>query len=216
MKNIYDVVKYFKELYRIINTKEEVFIENGNIHFPADPYFLMVASLTEVDSDELHFSKWAQTHSTTINIRDVFNLKAALKKNTKEITQDDDSYLIKYTDKETDSDVDFLCSNKNNKEYSETVKKVISIRKQFNKVFKVEPDFFTDEIFEIYLDGDKLTKEKTLDKILEIPTKKIQSLVKDAESVFIKITDKDEFGRRYVAVGSKNEFAELIQIFITI
>jgi hypothetical protein len=62
-----------------------------------------------------------------------------------------------------------------------------------------------------------LLPKKTHNKLLEIPSAKIEALQKDESTSYeISHSDRNALGQRYVAVKSKSEKLELTQIFNTI
>ena len=78
--------------------------------------------------------------------------------------------------------------------------------------------YFSDDIFTVYLDpSKKITQNRTSVKIIDIPTARIKSLIKDSKKELL-FSEIQENGQRFVAIKSSNEELqlELEQFFITI
>lgn len=227
MKNNFDVIKYFKEIYGIINIKNvvSVMMKDGVVYFPSDPFYLTYSRLFEVDDDVNHFSKWIQDKKTSMELPNLFELKGIRKKDVIDLVSMDKEYTIKYTTKDNEEEEKiFTCPELKELDkdlrsgFEQDVKKIKELEATLGDRINVPFDFFeNEEIFEVFLDKDKkIVKTRTPEKVLEIPTNKIVSLMKKPDEVFIRIGTRDELGRRCVAIGSKNSLVESTQLFITI
>ena len=227
MKNNFDVIKYFKEIYGIINIRNvvSVIIKDGVVYFPSDPFYLTYSRLFEVDDDVNHFSKWIQDKKTSMELPNLFELKGIRKKDVIDLVSTDKEYTIKYTTKENEEEVKtFTCPELKELDkdlrssFEQDAKKVKELEATLGERIDIPFNFFeNEEIFEVYLDeNNKIVKTRTPEKVLEIPTNKIVSLMKNPDEVFIRIGTRDELGRRCVAIGSKNSLVESTQLFITI
>jgi hypothetical protein len=137
----------------------------------------------------------------------------------------DKEYTIKYTTKDNEEEEKiFTCLELKELDkdlrsgFEQDIKKIKELEATLGDRINVPFDFFeNEEIFEVFLDEDnKIVKTRTPEKVLEIPTNKIVSLMKKPDEVFIRIGTRDELGKRCVAIGSKNSLVESTQLFITI
>jgi hypothetical protein len=214
-KEMFEVVKYFKDIYTTINMGEEVYLFNGNIFYKNDPYFLLYGELESNDANE--FTKWANGKAFTLKLSELNSLRECLKKNVISMNFNSDKFELKYKDK-SDTEIIFSCENKSNANYDEIVKKIKITESTMSKELPLKEDIFNSEILEIYLDDttNKITTERNKDKLLEVPTKRILSNQKNSLSRSIRFSDKDDSGKRFVRISSKSEKITLHQLYATI
>jgi hypothetical protein len=212
-KEMFEVIKYFKSIYTAINNDDEIYITNNKIVYRANPFYILYGELQNDESNE--FLKWIKDKSATIKISDLNELRVCLKKNVKNVVFDDKRFRVEYENKDS-IPLEFLCSNEINKEYDLIVKKINDITKQYIKEYSIEDSLFNEELFIAYLDKDlNITLDRTENKVVEIPGKRILSLQKNSEK-FLKISEKSEEGKRFVEISSKSDLLNLSQIFATI
>jgi len=211
-KEIFEVVKYFKSIYTAVNMADEFYIADNKIIYKANSFFIIYGELQNQENNP--FIQWVNGKTTVVKLSDLNSVRECLKKNVKSIETDKDKFLLKYTDKDG-NEKEFLCSNKINAEYQPVTEKIHNIQKSLTSEFKIDSKLFEEELLIVYLDGHNITTERTENKIVEIPSKRILSLQKGSET-YLKISEKDTDGKRFVQISSKNELLELAQIFATI
>lgn len=221
MKNNFAVIKYFKELYKTFKTSEEICITNGKMIFPKNQFYLMVGEIKVVDDDDDHFSKWVQEKTVLLNSDEVFRVKGTVGKNVNSIEHTDEEYVIDYKFREkdkTETDSVFKCKSGCEDAFSDISNKIEKIESKFTKEFTISDlDIFDVEILSLYLDEkDNLVTERSNKRLIDIPIKRLFSVLQDMTSAFVKISEIDDMNRRYIAVGSENEFAKITQIFLTV
>ena len=137
-----------------------------------------------------------------------------LKKNIKSITFDDYKFVIRYSNKE-DEDEEFICSNRNYVLFDQIVEKIDSLTPKLASEIKLDEKIFKENELIIYLKDNKITEERTENKLIEVPVKKVLSLQKNSD-IFFRYTDKDSYGKRYIEISSKSDQLILKQLFATI
>ena len=171
------------------------------------------------------FLSGSKTKRLQWNFQIFFELKGIRKKDVIDLVSTDKEYTIKYTTKDNEEEEKiFTCPELKELDkdlrsgFEQDVKKIKDLEATLGDRINVPFDFFeNEEIFEVFLDKDnKIVKTRTPEKVLEIPTNKIVSLMKKPDEVFIRIGTRDELGKRCVAIGSKNSLVESTQLFITI
>jgi sporulation protein YlmC with PRC-barrel domain len=214
-KEMFEVVKYFKSIYTTINNKTEKLLFAGStFYYEGNSHFLMFGRLKDQENND--FIKWSKDKNFEIKFSDVDSLRNCLKKNVVDLNFDTD-FLFKYKDKE-DNDREFLCSDVFLSEQNKNlVNKINTIESLLTHSTSLKyDDFVNKEIIELYLnENGTVSEERSSDKIVEIPFKRVQSITKDSD-IIVKFSDKDEEGKRYVEFSSSNELLELSQIFATI
>jgi hypothetical protein len=218
-KEIFEVVKYFKNIYTTINMKDEIYLVGQDsgafIYYKDEPYFLLYGKL--VDDENNLFLKWIKGKKVALKLKDINNLRECLKKNVIDITSDDSEFILKYKDKE-ENEVLFVCKNKSNPIYEKIIEKIEVIESHLTKNLDIRKELLESDVLELYLDTDNkfLTEEKSSNKLIEIPSKRIMSDQKNANRHIIRFSEKDESGRRYVEVSSFSDLINLSQIYATI
>jgi hypothetical protein len=214
-KEMFEVVKYFKSIYTTVNNKtESLLFSNKRFYYESNPHFLMFGNLKDQETNT--FLEWSKGKNFKLKLSDVDSLRGCLKKNVVEINVDN-NFSFKYKDKD-EKDMEFLCSESilsaDNEKLIDKISKIESLLIHSSSL-KYD-DFVNKEIIEIYLKEDgTVVEERTSDKIVEIPFKRVQSITKDSD-IIVKFSDKDSEGKRYVEFSSSNELLELSQIFATI
>jgi len=215
-KEIFEIVKYFKSIYTTINNKtEKLLISNNYFYYEADPHFLMFGKM--INQENNVFLNWSNDKIFDLNFKDVDNLRSCLKKNVVSVDLDNTKFVLKYKDKE-EVEQDFLCSKKEISDSDKIIINKINIIKSLfkNQALFAYNDFINKEIIELYIKEDgTVSEERSADKIIEIPFKRVQSLIKDSD-IIVKFSNKDDEGKRYVMITSSNDLLELSQIFATI
>ena len=211
-KLIYPDFKYFKSIYTQINMGNIIYLTGKNDYvelvYQRDSTFYI---LTGKLFGNIELFNWLKRTKNTIKteIDKIVELgKEVLKKNVISIEYDDNTFIYNYSLKD---------GTTVRREFSSCqppeMKTII-----YQKYFSLDSSFISEDICEIFIDkNSNITNERTSDKLIEIPTNRILSLVKDGtNSVFF--TEKNQAGQRYVSIKSRNENlgVELCQEFLTI
>lgn len=214
-KEIFEVVKYFKSIYTIINNKTESLRFVGRKFFyETNTHFLMYGELAAQNDNP--FLTWADGKTFEVKIKDIDSLRSSLKKNMVSLDSSGD-FSLKYKDRD-ENEVEFLCSESDIRESEKSLmEKVEAIEGMLKKSGTLAySDFFNKEIVELYLqENGEISESRTSDKIVEIPFKRIQSVIKDSD-ISVDFSDKDEEGKRFVRISCSNDLLSLSQIFATI
>jgi hypothetical protein len=230
-KEIFEVIKYFGHIYTLINNNivQKIYFVGNKFFYKKDQFFILYGELINNENNE--FLKWIKGKKVTLEL-DYINefKKAAIKKNLKEMIISDNEFKIIYDDRDGNEQV-FLCSNIDNKNYHDIIKIVDKI--ETGLIYKYDLDFsnFEDNLI-LYIDKNNQTiQEKTVEKIIELPIKRILShqslsktvknaigIDKDIEGVkyILSYSDRDENNKRYVSIMSISGFVKINQIFATI
>jgi mevalonate kinase len=213
-KEIFEVVKYFKDIYTNMNQSEEVFFKGKRFFYKNNPHFLLHGELLGDDNNV--FVNWiSKTKSVKVRIKDMDELRNCLKKNIVSLDISEKEFKLTYKDREEVQKV-FLCSEEDESIMDQTIDKIETISKELKGKEKLDSSKIDSlEILELYSDGQKLLESRTDDKIIEIPVKRIVSLMKESE-YSIRFSNKNEQGRRYVEISSQNQDLSMSQIFATI
>jgi hypothetical protein len=223
-KDIFEVVKYFKSIYSVlnINIQDDIYISgNGdhiNIYYKPNKFFLIYGKIKNVKSNE--FLNWISGKNILLNISSIFELKECLKKNVISLEKDNNNFNIKYRDK-NNLEKNFICSNLNDTpiEFNNLINKIILLNKEFGKELLLDSSLFKNEITELYYSGSSDLNENTdqLDKIFELPSRRILSLLKDATTYSMRITDETTMDtKKFIEISSSNDLIKLSQIFAII
>jgi hypothetical protein len=210
IKTIYNDFKYFKSIYTQINIDSEAYLIGQKdyvelVYDRASSFYILTGKLF----GDIELLKWLKTGKTIkVQIANLVDLGKVLKKNVISIQYDDNTFIYEYKAKDTEEIIklEFTVCNPPS---------VTNIA--YTNQFKLDKKFFESDICEIFNKDGKLTEERTSDKIIEIPTNRILSIVKDGENT-ICFTNKNELGQRYVSIISLNNQLgiELCQEFLTI
>jgi predicted transposase YbfD/YdcC len=212
----FEVVKYFKSIYTQISTYgEEISFSNNKFFYENDPHFLMYGEL--VYNEDNDFIKWSSDKSFYLKFSDVDNLRDCLKKNVISMSSGE-NFEIKYKDKNTEIEKIFVCSKSvNSKDLDNKIEKIKEIENKL--IYSSKFDYSkleASEIVELYiLDDGSVTTERTREKLIEIPFKRVLAILKNSE-IIVDFSEKGSDGKRYVKISSSNEFIKLNQIYATI
>lgn len=217
-KSVYPEFKFFKNIYVSLNVSEyctfrwEEKTQKIFLSFSNDSNYYLIAG--EI-SGNTEFFNWLKTINggVSISLSSISIISKTLKKNAVSIEFENGNYFIfKYLDKESGNELSIkLEPNK----YDNTID---LIHYNLSTEFELSNDFLKNEICTIFRNEDgNLTSERTKDKILEIPTARIKSLLKNSKNKLL-MSDRDINGNRYVAITSSNDEINLslTQIFKTI
>jgi len=211
-KDIFKIIKYFKSIYTSINNEDEIYISNNIFLYKPNPFYIIYGKLQD---DSNAFSEWIKEKSTVIKMSEINNLRACLKKDVISVQPSENSFSLNYTDKDM-KNIFFICTNEINKNYQRVIDKIKDINSKFVKEFSIDDILLEDELFTIYLgEENEITSKPTNDKIIEIPSKRILSIQKNSKKL-LKISNKDQDGKRFVQLSSITELLEICQIFATI
>jgi len=213
-KEIYEVVKYFKEIYTSINNGSEILFSNGKFYYQGSLYSLLYGELDMTETNP--FKEWLKEKNTILNVKDIDSLRNCLKKNVVSLDITDTEFKLTYKDKE-ENEIVFLCSSIEVPEsFQNVINKIDTIETKIDSTTVVDNlNLENKDILELYLDNSVLSETRSSDKVIEIPVKRITSLLKNSE-FYINYSKKDSEGKRYVRLGSKNSLLSLNQIFATI
>jgi hypothetical protein len=234
-KDIFEVVKYFKSIYTFINIKDEILLigneTNINIYYTPDKFFVIHGVLFNNNSNE--FLKWIKNKRVILNLSVISNLKECLKKNVINLIIDDQNFKLEYTNKDGLPEI-FVCSVLDNDkiplDFKNSIEKINYVEKKLGEELPINSSLFENEITEIYLtEGSNLnsTSVESENKIFELPSKRIISLLKNADSYSIKISGND-LGydikieenspsiKQFIEISSSNDLIKLSQIFAII
>jgi hypothetical protein len=235
-KDIFEVVKYFKSIYTFINIKNEILLigtnNNIKIYYTSDKFFIIHGILFNNSSNE--FLKWIKNKNIVLNLSTISNLKECLKKNVISLNTDDQNFKLEYKNKDNVSET-FICSVINDDkiplDFKSSIAKINYVEKELGEELPINKSLFENEITEIYLtEGSNLnnTNTESENKIFELPSKRILSLLKSADNYSIKISGNDidpevkieensDTGiKQFIEISSSNDLIKLSQIFAII
>jgi hypothetical protein len=213
-KEIFEVVKYFKDIYTNINQSEEIFFKGNKFFYKTGPHFLLHGELVKTESNV--FVNWiSDMTSVKISTKDMDELRNCLKKNIISLDVTKTEFKLTYKDREGNEKV-FLCSETPDKSFDTIVSKIDLISGELPEKEALDRAKIDSlEILELYLKEGRSTESRTDDKLIEIPVKRIVSLMKESD-YFIRFSNKNDQGRRYVEISSSNAEMSMNQIFATI
>jgi hypothetical protein len=212
----FEVVKYFKSIYTAVNTYgQSISFFNNRFFYENEPHFLMYGEL--VPNKDNDFIEWSLNKNFSMKFSEINNLRECLKKNVISMSAGA-TFEIKYKEKETEQERVFLCfQSEPSQELKKNIDKINEIEQKLVHSSKFDySKFEKSEIIELYLLKDNaVTTERTDTKLIEIPFKRVLSILKDSE-ILIDFSDKGENGKRYVRISSSNDLIKLNQIYATI
>jgi hypothetical protein len=211
-KEIFEVVKYFKDIYTTINNGEVIHFSGLRFFYVPNPHYLLHGKLEASDNA---FIKWLSSGEKNFSIKmsDLDDLRDCLKKNVVSIDASDLDFKLTYKDRDLNEKV-FSCKHDDTR--TTLSDRIDSIIPMMVNVSGIDGSLIENmEILEIYNENGKVTNLRNSDKIVEIPVKRIISFFKDSENS-IRFSDKRSEGHRYVELTGKNKLLSLSQLFATI
>lgn len=218
-KLVYPEFKYFKSIYTQINIANEVYLSGEDdlvrLYFSKDSDFYLISGKITAETE---FCRWLKKYGKTIkaSLEDLILIGKTLKKNAASIEYTENYFKFSIINSDSCETTDILFKEE------ELPKELKSQIKNFSKKLSVEEEltesYFLDDICTVYLDtSKKITQNRTSVKIIDIPTARIKSLIKDSKKELL-FSEIQENGQRFVAIKSSNEELqlELEQFFITI
>ena len=203
-KEVYKIIKFFKDIYSDLNKGKDILFENSyntkqlsftyiNSNNSIPIFYLLSGSL----EDDNSFISWLNSFKDkvfiTMQFSDFRSISKCLKKNVISYESTETTFIIKYNEKDvTESkEIIFEIQNKEIPEVS-LIKKIDNLL--FNsKIFTFsEKEFnkFGNEIVEIYNNENKLSAEGNLEeKLLEVSKNELLSSMKNG-SYCISFTNK--------------------------
>lgn len=216
IKLVYSEVKYFKSLYTQINKSEYIIFhakKEGTVYIEfyspmCTPYYILRGEL----SGNTEFIKWINQNNIIckLSLEEIKTIKSEKKADCVSIIYDENSFTFKSTDNSITVKNDV------------SLKDEIETRNIYNSHFITSyillPDFFQDDICEIFLENEKPTTKRTDEKVLEIPTKKIMSTIKDINSGELLLDDRTNPIKKFVGLKfvSDDLGLSLTEIFATV
>lgn len=217
--DLYKEFKYFKEIYTTLNKlpNMEIISKNGVISFRLSggddsDFFILRGELY----GETEFLKWVKQKDGIIKLStdDISTLGKCLKKNAKSVNGDDEDTFVFAMDGKDDNDNAIVSTVMLFRDPYAEDKKLSKIIPLLTSSETISINSFGKEILNIYLDGGKISMTNGK-KLLEIPTKKVLSLIKGAPNCEISYSNP-EAKEHYIAIKSSNSNLMLEQIFATI
>jgi len=211
IKEVAEIFKYVKTLSPMINKFGEIRIKGNNgkavIYFDSSPFYILSGELLEDNK----LTSWLKDKQTKLSLEDLKRLSKVLKKSMKEVEYDDEKFSFVFTE----DDVDFTISLVNEQFDIPEETKIKNIDEKLSNELSVGPEEFTKNVFQIFEKDGKFTTEESEDKIFEMPSKKILSLVKQHGNATIKFSNlENEF--RYISISTENELVKFTEIFAVI
>jgi hypothetical protein len=218
-KDIFEVVKYFKSIYPIINIKDKVFITNdksgyAEFYYTVDQFYMMHGRLYK-NKDSNIFLDWIGNKDFIIDLKSMSKIKESLKKNIISADIDESTFRINYTDKDGSAQ-SFVCSTTDSidSEFKSVVEKINLLNKELGSDIELDKSVFSDEITEIYMAEGSTSSSQ--EKVFELPSKRILSLIKNANKHIMRISGELPNGKKLIEISSENDFVRLSEIFAII
>lgn len=220
-KNLYNEFKAFKNIYTSINISEGVyFLANNlggiNLLFSQDSVFYSLFGEWRVDTE---FSKWLQHEKYCVyfELSEINQISKCLKKNAVSVEFEGRTCKFEFNDK--DGNLVVIKKGPINLQVQKSIEARISQYNQIPmKTVFLEDKYFEDDIFEVFLKDEKeVALERTDDKLLEIPSDRIKSKIKNSNAT-ISFSELTRLNNRYVKLSFTSEELSLTlnQMFLTI
>jgi len=230
-KDIFEVVKYFKFVYTLINNNnvEKIYFKGNKFYYKKDTFFILYGEL-ENNADNA-FLEWIINKEVTLEL-DYINIfkNDVIKKNIQTLESTDDYFKITYEDRDGENK-EFLCSNKVDISYANIVQAVDIIKPKLGHDYDLDFTKFEDTLL-LYIDeNQEISMEFMTETLIDFPIKRIlstQSLSKalkkflkfdeatDKIEYVLQYSDRDEYGKRFIEISSKSKLMQINQIFATI
>lgn len=212
-KSVYNDFKYFKAIYTSLNKADtiKIFANGTSVKFQLLDYKDSEFSklFGEFPVLSTNFMQWCLSSKKSLKFPVAYFVKIAktLKANVVSLSFDDNSFTFNFLEDSNPSSITFSALP-----YDDPSQKLFDM---FTHTYSLPNDFTSDDLCRIYLSDNVITKKSSKDKLLEIPTKKILSLVKDGvNSVYV--SDEKDGGSRYVGIYSENKNLKMTQVFLTV
>lgn len=212
-KSVYNDFKYFKSIYTSLNKADtiRIFSDGTSVKFQLLDYKDSEFSklFGEFPVLSTNFMQWCLSSKKSLKFPVAYFVKIAktLKANVVSLSFNDNSFAFNFMEDSNPSSITFSALP-----YDDPSQKFFDM---FTRTYYLFNDFISDDLCRIYLSGNVITKRSSKDKLLEIPTKKILSLVKDGvNSVYV--SDEKDGGSRYVGIASENKNLKMTQVFLTV
>ena len=212
-KSVYNDFKYFKAIYTSLNKADtiKIFADGTSVKFQLLDYKDSEFSklFGEFPVLSTNFMQWCLSSKKSLKFPVAYFVKIAktLKANVISLSFDDNSFTFNFLEDSNPSSITFSALP-----YDDPSQKFFDM---FTHTYSLPNDFTSDDLCRIYLSDNVITKKSSKDKLLEIPTKKILSLVKDGvNSVYM--SDEKDGGSRYVGINSENKNLKMTQVFLTV
>ena len=212
-KSVYNDFKYFKAIYTSLNKADtiKIFADGTSVKFQLLDYKDSEFSklFGEFPVLSTNFMQWCLSSKKSLKFPVAYFVKLAktLKTNIVSLSFDDNSFTFNFLEDSNPSSITFSVLP-----YDDPSQKFFDM---FTYTYSLPNDFTSDDLCRIYLSNNIITKKSSKDKLLEIPTKKILSLVKDGINS-IYMSDEKDGGSRYVGIYSENKNLKMTQVFLTV
>ena len=212
-KSVYNDFKYFKAIYTSLNKADtiKIFADGTSVKFQLLDYKDSEFSklFGEFPVLSTNFMHWCLSSKKSLKFPVAYFVKLAktLKTNIVSLSFDDNSFTFNFLEDSNPSSITFSVLP-----YDDPSQKFFDM---FTYTYSLPNDFTSDDLCRIYLSNNIITKKSSKDKLLEIPTKKILSLVKDGINS-IYMSDEKDGGSRYVGIYSENKNLKMTQVFLTV
>ena len=212
-KSVYNDFKYFKSIYTSLNKADtiKIFSDGTSVKFQLLDYRDSEFSklFGEFPVLSTNFMQWCLSSKKSLKFPVAYFVKIAktLKANVVSLSFDDNSFTFNFLEASNPSSITFAALP-----YEDPSQKFLDM---FTQTYFLTNDFISDDLCRIYISNDKITKRYFDNKLLEIPTKKILSLVKDGVNS-LYVSDEKDGGSRYVGIHSENKNLKMTQVFLTV
>lgn len=220
-KDIYEVVKYFKNIYTKMHVKdsESMHAIGARFYYPSDPHYIMFG---EFDTSVANpFTEWVASKPGAefrMDLTQVDALRSCLKKNIVSLDSDDSSFVLKYKDKE-EKELEFRLDRLASPDptFALVAWKVEKIEALLSSTSPLGAEMFgSKDVLQVYLDkGGSITPERTDRKLIEIPLRRVFSIMDESE-ISISHSEETADGRRFIRISSSGNGIKLHQVFATI
>ena len=212
-KSVYNDFKYFKAIYTSLNKADtiKIFSDGTSVKFQLLDYKDSEFSklFGEFPVLSTNFMQWCLSSKKSLKFPVAYFVKLAktLKANVVSLSFDDNSFTFNFLEDSNPSSITFSALP-----YDDPSQKLFDM---FTHAYSLPNDFTSDDLCRIYLSDNVITKKSSKDKLLEIPTQKILSLVK-AGGHSVYMSDEKDGGSRYVGINSENKNLKMTQVFLTV
>ena len=224
LKEVYPEFKFWKDRYTSINKSSDIIIAGSGVKdtvtiifsTPEDYYYL-----EGTIRGNSKFIDWLNEDNKIVKVSmDALNqIRSALKKNVYKIEYDNESFNFYFKSKETEEDITISIKNTKNDEFKKIIDKGNLLKSRLTQKYELKKSFLNDNLFEVFLKDNTIVDEKTTNKVLEIPSNKLQPIQKAEDTIYnICISERDAFDQRLVSVESSSDSSGIsfTQIFNTI
>ena len=231
VKEMFEVIKYFKNIYTLINNLivQKIYFVGNKFYYKKDQFFVLYGELENDDSNE--FLKWIKDKKVLVSLEDIAVAKTEIiRKNIESMIITDDKFMIKYADRDGNDQV-FEFTNKEAPKYDDVITTIERIEKQLTYTHALDFNDFEDTIILYVNEDNEAVQAVQPEKIIDFPIKRIlsvQSLSKTVKKALgvdysdegvtytLEFSERDINWKRYVKITSKSGYVKINQVFATI